>query len=217
MSKHAVFLGPPGSGKGSLGKKVESSLKFQIIATGDIFKYNIKNKTPLGVKVKSIIDTGGLVEDDLTNALVADALKKIDLSEGIIFDGYPRTIPQAEALAKMMPIDMAINFCVSEEIVIKRICGRMICRECGAIYNKDNVRPKLDGVCDIDGGQLYVRDDDKPETVHNRLIEYNEKTAPLINYYWNQNKLHDIDAGQPGEKVYESFVKIIGVWRQEQR
>ena len=156
-----IFLGPPGAGKGSLAVKVAEDYKIPHISTGDIFRANIKNQTPLGIKVKAIIDSGSLVSDDLTCELVKDRISQADCKNGFILDGFPRTIPQAEMFVSICPDVAVVNFQAADELVIKRLSTRRVCRGCGANYNVLTLPPKVEGVCDKCGGEFYQRDDDK--------------------------------------------------------
>lgn len=189
-----IFLGPPGAGKGTLAKQVAEEFNIPHISTGDIFRANIKNQTPLGVKVKAIIDAGGLVSDDITCELVKDRLSQDDTKNGYILDGFPRTIPQAEALESFSKVDAAVNFEIADEEVVKRLSSRCVCKGCGAPYNTISAPPKVAGICDKCGGQLYTRDDDKEDAVKHRLDVYRESTAPLIDFYKEKNLLVGIDA-----------------------
>ena len=191
---NCIFLGPPGAGKGTLAKQVAETYHIPHISTGDIFRENIKNQTPLGVKVKAIIDAGGLVSDDITCDLVSDRLSKDDARHGYILDGFPRTIAQAEALERFSTIDAVVNFAISDADVVERLSGRCICKGCGAPYNITAAPPKVAGVCDTCGGELYTRDDDRPEAIQHRLAVYRESTAPLIDFYKRKGTLVDIDA-----------------------
>ncbi|MBS7266007.1 MAG: adenylate kinase, partial [Treponema sp.] len=189
-----VFLGPPGAGKGSLAVKVAEDYKIPHISTGDIFRANIKAQTPLGVKVKAIIDSGSLVSDELTFELVKDRLAQDDCKNGYILDGFPRTIPQAEMLDGLVADLKVVNFQISDDIVIGRLSTRRVCKACGANYNIKTLPPKVEGICDKCGGELYQRDDDKQESILHRMDVYREQTEPLINYYKNKGKITDLDA-----------------------
>ena len=209
MFKNIVFLGAPGSGKGTAANIAMERYGFQSISTGNIFRYNIRNATPLGLKVKSVMDSGELVSDDLTNELVFDALKNIDSSKGVVFDGYPRTISQAYALDKIFYVDVAIRFNARDEAIISRLSSRRVCPECGTVYSSVRI-PKVDGVCDNDGYELETRDDDRPETIKNRLAVYHRQAASLINHYKSKNKLFDIDTNSPNiDAQLAQFAKII--------
>ncbi len=202
-----VFLGPPGAGKGTLAGKVSELYSIPHISTGDIFRAAISAKTPLGMEVQQIIDSGGLVGDDITTELVRGRLAEDDAKNGFILDGFPRTIPQAEALEKIVSIDAAVNFDISDEEVVKRLSGRRVCRNCGHNYHIEFMPPKQEGICDACGGELYTRDDDKPEAVRHRLELYRSQTAPLIDFYREKGKLADINARPATDTVLESFKK----------
>ena len=203
-----VFLGPPGAGKGSLAVKVAEDYKIPHISTGDIFRANIKAQTPLGVKVKAIIDSGSLVSDELTFELVKDRLAQDDCKNGYILDGFPRTIPQAEMLDGLVADLKVVNFQISDDIVIGRLSTRRVCKACGANYNIKTLPPKVEGICDKCGGELYQRDDDKQESILHRMDVYREQTEPLINYYKNKGKLTDLDASIETDILLGEFKKI---------
>ena len=203
-----VFLGPPGAGKGSLAVKVAEDYKIPHISTGDIFRANIKAQTPLGVKVKAIIDSGSLVSDELTFELVKDRLAQDDCKNGYILDGFPRTIPQAEMFAEICPDVKVVNFEIKDEIVIRRLSTRRVCKACGANFNVLTLPPKVEGVCDKCGGELYQRDDDKQESIMHRMDVYREQTEPLINYYKNKGKITDLDASIETDILLGEFKKI---------
>ncbi len=189
-----IFLGPPGAGKGTLAGLMGKELGIPQISTGDIFRDAIKRETELGKKVKQIVSRGDLVPDALTVDLVKERLAQPDASKGFILDGFPRTIPQAEALEEFQRPDAVINFVISDEAVVKRLSGRRVCRNCGAIYNVDNMPSKVEGVCDKCGGPLYTRDDDSVESIKNRLEVYKRQTEPLILFYRKKNLLKDVDS-----------------------
>ncbi len=203
-----VFLGPPGAGKGSLAVKVAEDYKIPHISTGDIFRANIKAQTPLGVKVKAIIDSGSLVSDELTFELVKDRLAQYDCKNGYILDGFPRTIPQAEMLDGLVADLKVVNFQISDDIVIGRLSTRRVCKACGANYNIKTLPPKVEGICDKCGGELYQRDDDKQESILHRMDVYREQTEPLINYYKNKGKITDLDASIETDILLGEFKKI---------
>ena len=189
-----VFLGPPGAGKGSLAVKVAEDYKIPHISTGDIFRANIKAQTPLGVKVKAIIDSGSLVSDELTFELVKDRLAQDDCKNGYILDGFPRTIPQAEALDDMgIAIDAALSIEVADSEIVKRMSGRRVCEKCGASYHTEFKKPAKQDVCDACGGKLVIRKDDEPATVLERLKVYHEQTEPLKNYYEAAGRLLTVE------------------------
>lgn len=200
-----VFLGPPGAGKGTLAADAAALYGIPHISTGDIFRAAIRERTPLGIKVKSIIDSGQLVGDALTIELVRERLAQEDARDGFILDGFPRTIAQADALAQMADIDCAVNFDISDGEVVSRLSGRRVCKGCGKSYHIENMKPKKEGACDDCGNELYMRDDDKPEAIKKRLDVYREQTAPLIEYFRERGLLRDIDARPPADEVLAIF------------
>lgn len=203
-----IFLGPPGAGKGTLAVLVAETYKIPHISTGEIFRAAIREKTPLGLKVQAIIDAGQLVSDDITIELVRERLAKPDAQKGFILDGFPRTIPQAEALAGIVAIDSAVNFDIADDEVVSRLSGRRVCKGCSQNYNILYVKPKVDGVCDKCGGELYTREDDKIESITKRLEVYRKQTAPLIDYYRSIKKLNDIDARPASAVILEEFKRL---------
>ena len=203
-----IFLGPPGAGKGSLAVKVAEDYKIPHISTGDIFRANIKAQTPLGVKVKAIIDSGSLVSDELTFELVKDRLAQDDCKNGYILDGFPRTIPQAEMLEKLVDDVKVVNFEIKDEIVIRRLSTRRVCKACGANFNVLTLPPKVEGICDKCGGELYQRDDDKQESILHRMDVYREQTEPLINFYKGKGKITDLDASIETDVLLGKFKEI---------
>jgi adenylate kinase len=194
-----IFLGAPGAGKGTLAGIVSGEYAIPQISTGDLFREAVKNGTELGQKVKGIMERGELVPDELTVALVRKRLEQPDTARGYIMDGFPRTIAQAQALGSFQRIDGAINFRSADSVVIRRLSGRRVCRNCGAIYHVDNIPPKVEGVCDRCGGELYIRDDDRIESIRNRLRVYREQTEPLIEYYRGLGLLREIDSSRSVE------------------
>lgn len=202
---NCIFLGPPGAGKGTLAFEVSKTYKIPHISTGDLFRAAIKNQTELGKKVKAVIDSGALVSDDLTIALVKERLEKDDAKSGFILDGFPRTIAQAEALEKLVKIHHVINFDISDSEVIKRLSGRRICSGCGKSFHIEFVRPVKDGICDACGNGLIIRPDDKIEAIEKRLEAYRKQTAPLIDYYGKKNLTVDIDARPVSAEVLKKF------------
>jgi len=203
-----VLLGSPGVGKGTYAKRISKIYNIPQISTGDMFREAIKNKTEIGLKAKEYMDKGELVPDDVTIGIVEERLKKDDCKNGFMLDGFPRTIAQAEALDKIIVIDKVLDFTASDEVIIDRLSGRRVCRNCGAIYHIRNIVPKVEGVCDNCGGELYQRDDDKPESVKKRLDVYKKQTAPLIDYYKEKELLADIDANRPIEQVDEIIADV---------
>ena len=203
-----IFLGPPGAGKGSLAVKVAEDYKIPHISTGDIFRAAIKNQTPLGVKVKAIIDSGSLVSDEITCELVKDRLSQPDTKKGFILDGFPRTIPQAEMFTTICQDVTVINFQIADDVVIKRLSTRRVCKKCGANYNILTLPPKTEGVCDECGGELYQRDDDKQESILHRMDVYREQTEPLIDFYRKKGQIKDIDGATQTAQLLEEFKKL---------
>jgi adenylate kinase len=206
-----IFLGPPGAGKGTLAVKAVEIIGVPQISTGSIFRAAIADQTPLGLKVKAIIDAGKLVDDETTIALVMERLTKDDVKKGYILDGFPRTIPQAEALAGFSKVDKVINFDIPDSGVLARLGGRRVCRKCGFNFHTIFNKPKKEGVCDHCGGEVYIRDDDKPEAVQKRLEVYRAQTAPLIDYYRGKGLLLDIDARPMVDQIVVNFKKAMGI------
>lgn len=205
-----ILLGPPGAGKGSQAQNLSAALSIPHISTGDIFRTNIKEGTALGKQVKAIIDAGGLVPDDLTVHIVEDRLSRPDCAHGFILDGFPRTIPQAEQLDAILSqgekaVDVVVNLACPDDIIIGRISGRRMCH-CGKTYHLVSNPPRVEGVCDLDGDTLFVRDDDREETVMARLETYRLQTEPLIAYYAKEGLVKDID-GVPA--ISDITVKIL--------
>ena len=206
-----IFLGPPGAGKGTLALKAVEILKIEQISTGSIFRAAIAAQSPLGVKVKAIIDAGKLVDDDTTIALVRERLAKDDVQKGYILDGFPLTIPQAQALETFSAVDKVINFDIPDSGVLERLGGRRVCRKCGYNFHMIFNKPAKEDVCDHCGGEVYIRDDDKPQAVQKRLEVYREQTAPLIDYYRTKGLLLDIDARPMVDEIVVNFKKALGI------
>jgi adenylate kinase len=194
-----IFLGAPGAGKGTVAAAVGKEHGIPQVSTGDLFRAAVKNGTELGRRVKGIMERGELVPDELTVALVRERFRSPDTAAGFILDGFPRTIPQAEALDSIQPVDAVINFQSGDDVLIRRLSGRRVCRNCGAIYHVENMPPRQEGICDRCGGELYIRDDDRIEAIRNRLRVYREQTAPLVEYYRRRGLLHDIDSAKSVE------------------
>ncbi|MDO4489524.1 MAG: adenylate kinase [Lachnospiraceae bacterium] len=210
-----IMLGAPGAGKGTQAKQIAAKYEIPHISTGDIFRANIKNGTELGKKAKSYMDQGLLVPDELTCDLVVDRISQADAANGYVLDGFPRTIPQAEALtnalnARNEKIDYAINVEVPDSNIVNRMGGRRACLGCGATYHIEFNAPKTEGVCDACGAELVLRDDDKPETVQKRLNVYHEQTQPLIEYYSKAGAMVEVDGTQDIDVVFQDIVKILG-------
>lgn len=190
-----VFLGPPGAGKGTHARILSETYGVPQLATGDILRQHIRNQTPLGKKAKDIIESGGLVSDDLVNEMMFDEMRRSGLKKGFLLDGYPRTIGQADALgafakSENAPVDAAIDFDTSEKVILRRLSGRRVCPKCGANYHVHNIPPKKEGICDKCGEKLTQRKDDQPETIKHRLEMYEKETRPLIDYYQKKGLLH---------------------------
>lgn len=210
-----IMLGAPGAGKGTQAKKISSKYSIPHISTGDIFRANIKNGTELGEKAKAYMDQGLLVPDELVVDLVVDRVAQEDCTNGFVLDGFPRTIPQAEALDRALmamnqKIDYAINIEVPDEAIVRRMSGRRACINCGATYHVVNVPPKKENICDICGGELILRDDDQSETVLKRLGVYHNQTQPLIQYYTDVNVLQEVDGTISTEEVFQAIVNTVG-------
>ena len=210
-----VMLGAPGAGKGTQAKQIADTYGIPHISTGDIFRANIKNGTELGRKAKEYMDKGLLVPDELTCDLVVDRISQPDAEKGYVLDGFPRTIPQAEALtnaleARNEKIDYAIDIEVPDENIIRRMSGRRACLTCGATFHTEFAPPKVEGICDVCGDKLVLREDDKPETVANRLSVYHEQTQPLIDYYTGKGVLVEVDGTLDIDVVFEKIREILG-------
>lgn len=209
------MLGAPGAGKGTQAKRIAEKYSIPHISTGDIFRANIKNGTDLGKKAKEYMDQGLLVPDELTCDLVMDRIQQDDCRNGFVLDGFPRTIPQAEALDGALnkigqKMDFAVDVDVPDENIVNRMGGRRACLSCGATYHVEFNPTKADGICDACGAQTVLRDDDKPETVQKRLTVYHDQTQPLIDYYKNQGILKSVDGTQPMDSVFDAIVGILG-------
>ena len=209
-----IMLGAPGAGKGSQASRIAKEYQLPHISTGDIFRANLKEETELGKRAKSFMDKGELVPDDITIAMLLDRIHKEDCKNGYILDGFPRTIPQAEALKEALAkkdekIDLALDVEASDELIIKRMAGRRTCPACGAIYHIVTLPPKTEGICDRCGADLIQRKDDNEETVKNRLKIYHEVTEPLISYYKKEGILEEIDGAEELDKVFEKVKRII--------
>ncbi len=210
-----IMLGAPGAGKGTQAKMIAEKYDVPHVSTGDIFRANIKNGTQLGMEAKKYMDQGLLVPDELTVKILLDRVANEDCKNGYVLDGFPRTIPQAEVLDKALTelgdkIDYAIDVDVPDENIVKRMGGRRACLACGATYHIEHIPPKKDGICDTCGEKLVLRDDDKPETVQNRLNVYHEQTQPLIEFYAAKGVLKTVDGTQDMKDVFEAIVKILG-------
>ena len=214
MVLHIVLLGPPGAGKGTQAEIVAEKLGLAHISSGDLFRENINNQTDLGKLAKQYIDRGELVPDGVTIDMVKERLTKPDCKRGALLDGFPRTPAQAESLEKMLQeknvhLNLVPLITVPEQLLIERLGGRWTCREQGHVFHEKFNPPKVAGKCDLDGSELYQRDDDKPETVQNRIFVYNQQTTPLIDYFKGRKLLAEIDGSLPIEKVTEALLVAI--------
>ena len=210
-----IMLGAPGAGKGTQAKKIAAKYGIPHISTGDIFRANIKNGTELGKKAKTYMDQGLLVPDELVVDLVVDRVNQDDCENGYVLDGFPRTIPQAEALTEALEkmgqkVDFAIDVNVPDENIVKRMGGRRACVTCGATYHMVYATTKKEGICDTCGGELILRDDDKPETVQKRLNVYHDQTQPLIDYYTSQGILRTVDGTVDIDDVFRAITEFLG-------
>ena len=204
--KNIILLGAPGAGKGTQAAMIAEEFKVPHISTGDILRRNMKEGTPLGLKAKAFVESGGLVPDEVVIGLVEDRLSQEDCKNGYILDGFPRTIAQAEALDKVARIDLAINIDVPFETIVSRLGGRRVC-VCGETYHVSMLNGET--TCKRCGKELFIRDDDKPETVKNRLKVYSDQTQPLIDYYRSQNKVVDIKADGTKEEIFADIKKVL--------
>ena len=210
-----IMLGAPGAGKGTQAKMIAEKYQIPHVSTGDIFRANIKGQTPLGMEAKKYMDEGKLVPDELTVKILLDRVAQDDCKNGYVLDGFPRTIPQAEVLTEALDkmgdkIDYAIDVAVPDENIVKRMSGRRACVTCGATYHIVHIPPKVENICDKCGSELILRDDDKPETVLNRLKIYHEQTQPLIDYYTGKGVLKTVDGTKDMNDVFADIVGILG-------
>ena len=208
-----ILMGPPGAGKGTLAKRLITEYNIPHISTGDMFREAINAKTPLGVLAASYINDGHFVPDDVTIELVKERLSKDDCASGYLLDGFPRTIPQANALTSIgkeigREIDFVINLHAPKEELVRRISGRRVCTKCGTPYHIDTLKPKIEGICDKCGGELVQRKDDNVEALEIRLNHYNNETAPLIAYYENLNLLYNFDGMLPMDELVKEIAKL---------
>lgn len=206
-----VMLGAPGVGKGTIAKMLMEKKGIPQISTGDLLREAVKNKTKLGLKAKSYMEKGELVPDEIVTNILKERIDKKDCKNGFILDGFPRTIKQADALVGgNIKIDYVLNFKASEKTIIQRLSGRRTCKKCNAIYHIKNMPPEKEGICDRCGGELFLREDDKPEAVKERLRVYKEKTEPLIEYYKNNGLLKNINAEGTPEGILRECLKVLG-------
>lgn len=204
-----LLLGPPGAGKGTQAKLLMDEKNIPQISTGDILRAAVKYSTPLGIKAKEYMDKGALVPDDVVVGLIHERLKEDDVRDGYILDGFPRTIPQAEALSRITELDYVINLQVPDEDLIFRLSGRRTCEKCGEVFHVKFNRPKVEGVCDKCGGKLFQREDDNELIIRKRLEAYHKQTNPLVGYYQKNKKLLEIDGTKDPQDIFKSILKII--------
>ena len=205
-----IFLGAPGAGKGTQAEIIAGKLNIPTISTGNIIREALANGTEMGLKAKSFIEAGKLVPDDVVIGIIKERLVNEDCNNGFILDGFPRTIPQAEALDNMgIIIDKVVDIDVPDENIVNRMSGRRVCKACGSSYHIENKKPKVEGVCDACGGELQIRKDDAPETVLDRLNVYHEQTEPLKDYYAKCGKLRSVEGTAPITEITEAILKVL--------
>jgi adenylate kinase len=205
-----IFLGAPGAGKGTQAEIIAGKLNIPTISTGNIIREALANGTDMGLKAKAFIEAGKLVPDDVVIGIIKERLAADDCANGFILDGFPRTIPQAEALDNMgIIIDKVVDIDVPDENIVNRMSGRRVCKACGSSYHIENKKPKVDGVCDACGGELQIRKDDAPETVLDRLNVYHEQTEPLKDYYAKCGKLRSVEGTAPIKEITASILKVL--------
>ena len=214
MKKNIILMGPPGAGKGTLAKQLKDELNLVHISTGDMFRDAIKAQTELGKLAQSYINRGDLVPDDVTIGLVRERLSQPDCANGFLLDGFPRTLPQAEALSEMTKeisreIDVVVNLDCDNKELVRRISGRRVCRNCGAPYHVVTLKPKKEGVCDLCGGELYQRKDDNEEALKVRLEHYVQDTKPLLDYYANKGLLESFDSLVGKEQLFDEVTSFL--------
>jgi adenylate kinase len=211
---YLILLGPPMSGKGTQAARLSKLLGFPQVSSGDLFRDNIKNQTELGTEAKAYIDRGDLVPDEITIGMVAQRLNQPDCAEGAILDGFPRTMPQAEELDRILSelgssLTGVISVRVPEDVLVERASGRRICRSCGKSYHQTFNPPEREGICDVDGGELYQRQDDLPETVRQRLAVYHQQTSPLSAFYLDRGLLKEINGDQTIDEVAADMARVV--------
>lgn len=209
VSMKLVIFGPPSAGKGTQAQKLSKKYGIPQVATGDLLREHVTKKTPIGIRVKEILDSGKLGPDDLIVQMIKDRVSLPDCRYGYLLDGFPRTMNQAKELEKMTDIDLVLSIAVDPEVLVERAIGRRICPKCAAVYHVKSNPPKKTGICDKCGAALVQRDDDKEETVRKRLKVYQEQTAPLVEHYRKLGKLVDIDGSRGIDGVFDQLVKAV--------
>ena len=207
MKKKIILLGPPGAGKGTQAKRIVEKTGLLHLSTGDILRDEVARGTELGKQAKAYMDRGDLVPDELIIGMIRG---RIENADGFILDGFPRTVAQAEALERITPVDVVIDIELERDEVIRRLSSRRVCRNCGKIYNLISNPPKVDGKCDACGGELYQRDDDRPEVIENRYDVYTSSTAPLIEFYRSRGLLVEVDGKADPDAIFARIMEIIG-------
>lgn len=210
-----IMLGPPGAGKGTQAVRIAEAYGIPHVSTGDMFRANLRNETALGIEAKGFMDAGELVPDEVTNRMVDDRLSWDDAQVGWVLDGFPRTLPQAEALGRIVedhgtPIDVVLRYAVDDDEVVERLSGRRVCRDCGTIYHVVHQPPAVQGVCDSCGGELHQRDDDREEVIRTRLASYEQDTAPLVDHYRDAGLLRDVEATGEIDDVTARTLDVLG-------
>ncbi len=209
-----ILLGPPGAGKGTQAASIAKEVGIPHISTGEMFRASLKEGTPLGLEAKKYMDSGELVPDDVVVGMVRERIQQPDCKEGFLLDGFPRTIIQAQKLDETLEndglnMDLVVNLVCNDKTVLSRLTGRRVCRNCGAIYHVENMPSKQSGICDECGGELYQRDDDKADTILNRLEVYRNSTEALIDYYRQKDLLKDVDANAQREETLKAMLALI--------
>lgn len=216
-----ILLGPPGSGKGTQGERLQEDLEYPYYATGDILRAAVREGTEVGLAAKEFMDRGDLVPDEVIIGIIAERLESGEADHGFILDGFPRTVVQAEALDAELEklgrqLTAVILIDVTDEQIVNRLSGRRVCQEKGHVYHVEYNPPERDGICDIDGSELYIRDDDKPEVVRHRLEQYHEKTSPLVDYYRQQGLLNSLDGSDDPDRVSEEIRTLVSTLSLEE-
>ena len=214
LKRALIFLGPPGAGKGTQAKSIAQYYKSPHLSTGDMFRDHVARNTELGRKAKPIMESGALVPDEIVLEMVAERIARPDCKNGFVLDGFPRTIPQAEKLDEMLvklgySRPLVVHFAVDYNFLLRRLTGRRSCKDCGAIYNIHDLPPKVEGLCDKDGGELIHRPDDREEVIRERLSAYDRQTKPLIDYYRGQSALRDVDGAAGADTVTRSVLELL--------